>query len=318
MNIKTVIIFGATGMQGQPQIVEALRQGYKVKAASRNPSAFANPKLKAVAAVRADYDDPASLDAVLVGVDAILLQVPAMGNLPQLLRQCENLMSAVKRSSVQLLVFNSSMWAPDEPCGDPTFDGVLQTEEVFRRANLPVIVFRPTVFMDNLLTPFMKPMLTNEGLYRYAHQADLASDWICHDDLAKFMVAALKRPDLIGKKIHIGGPERLTTLQVVDIISQTAGTPIRYEHITPRQLGERFYALTAAGQGTGGDISSISREHFIDAFDHFYTFVNTSPLRPFQANVQTALGLIPVPLTNMRTWAKAQDWSAGTRWRKAS
>lgn len=309
MDIKNVIVFGATGVQGKPQVLEALRQGYKVKAVSRNPNAFSAPEFKGVTAVQADYDDPASLETALEGVDAILIQMPAMGNILRILDQCKNLVAAIRKSKVQLLVFNSSMWAPDAPCGDPAFDGVLQTEEALRGHGFPVIVFRPTVFMNNLHAPLMRYMFINEGVYRYPHQPDLASDWICLEDVAKFMVAALKRPDLAGRKIHIGGPERLTTLQAIGILSENIGRPIRYENITPRQLGEKLYELSASGQGViGGDLSAVPREIFVGYFDHFYTFINESPQKPFQADVKAALELIPVPLTDMRTWAKAQDW----------
>lgn len=306
MDIKNIIIFGATGVQGQPQVAEALRHGYKVKVASRNPNAFNGPQFKGAVPVQASYDDPASLDAALRDVDAILIQVPAMGDLGKLLDQCRNLVGAIKRSEVQLTVFNSSMWAPDSPCGDPVFDGVLQTEEVFRGAGLPVVVFRPTVFMNNLQGAWIKPMIA-AGVYRYAHKPELACDWICQEDLAKFMVAALKRPDLVGRKIHVGGPQRLTTLELVDTLSKATNRPIKYEYITPQQLGEDFYKLSQLGQGTGG--AALPRDLYVKGFADFYTFINDSPRLPFQADVKAALQLIPVELTDMLTWAKAQNWN---------
>lgn len=300
MKIETIIVFGATGFQGRPQVREALSQGYKVKAVSRDPKLLEQEAVLGAVVVRADYEDPASLDAALAGVDAVLFQAPSMGDVSRLAGQCRNLAEAVKRSGVQLFVLNSSMWAPDEPVGQVTFDGVLGMEELFRSYGFPVITFRPTLFMNNLLGDWIKPTL-QEGIYRYAHKPDLASDWICLEDVAKFMVAALKRPDLVGRKIHIGGPERLTTLEVIDIISKALGRPLRYDYVTPRQFGELFYDLW--GQGTGS-----SHKDFVDGFDSFYTFNNEAPQKPFQADVQAALKLIPVELTDMRTWASRQKW----------
>ena len=37
------------------------------------------------------------------------------------------------------------------------------------------------------------------------------------------MVAALKKPELAGRKIGIGGPDRLTTVEVVDLVGE--GSP---------------------------------------------------------------------------------------------
>ena len=297
-----IIIFGATGAQGQPQVREAQRQGHHVRVATRNPVRFAGPELKGVEAVTVDYDYPASLDAALKGIEAVAIQVPSFVDPMRLKMQCDNLVAAFKRSSVQLVVFNSAMWAPDAPCGEPVYDGVLQTEELIRSSGLPTIVFRPTVFMNNLLGPWVKPVIVKEGVYRYTHKPGLASDWICHEDLAKFMIAALKRLDLAGRKIYVGGPERLTTMQVVDILSETLGKKIGFEYQTPRVFAESFY-------DAWGFSSGIPRELYVGAFDSFYTFNNDAPQKPFQADVKAALELIPLQLTDMRTWAKAQDWS---------
>lgn len=301
MKIEKLIVFGATGFQGRPQVREALNQGYKVRAVSRDPRSLDQEAALGAEIVRADYDDADSLDAALSGVDAVLFQAPSMGDVPRLAAQCRHLAEAVKRSGVKLFVLNSSMWAPDAPVGQVTFDGVLGMEELFRSYEFPVITFRPTLFMNNLLGDWIKPDL-QQGVYRYAHKPDLASDWICLEDVAKFMVAALKRPDLAGMKIHVGGPQRLTTLEVIDIVSAAMGRALRYEYLTPRQFGERFYELW--GPSTGS-----TREDFVNGFDSFYTFNNEAPQRPFQADVEAALKLVPIELTDMRTWASRQQWS---------
>lgn len=301
MKIEKVIVFGATGFQGRPQVREALAQGYKVKAVSRDPKALAVEASLGAEIVRADYDDPASLDAALAGVDAILFQAPSMGDVVRLSGQCRSLAEAAERAGVTLFVLNSSMWAPDEPVGQVTYDGVLEMEEVFRSHSVPVVTFRPTLFMNNLLGDWIKPNLQH-GIYRYAHKPDLASDWICLEDVAKFMVAALKRPDLIGKKIRLGGPERLKTADVIEIISKAIGRPLTYDYLTPRQFGELFWELWGSTTGS-------NQTDFVNGFDSFYTFNNEAPQKPFQADVATTLKLIPIELTDMRTWASRQDWS---------
>ncbi|WP_168160007.1 SDR family oxidoreductase [Steroidobacter denitrificans] len=309
MNIKNVIIFGAAGQQGRPQVREALRQGYRIRAVSRRLDAFNDPEYKDVQTLSADYDVPASLEAALEGMDAVLVQLPSGGNLEHTLGQCANLSSAIKKSTVRLIVYNTSNWGPDTPCGVPIYDYVLKFEETFRATGVPLVIFRPGIFMDNLATPFMKPMFVNEGVYRYPHTLDAAYDWICHEDLAKFMIAALQRPDLAGRKIHLGGRERLTTAQVIAILSEAIGRPIRYEYITSRKLGEDLYDLTVAGQGTGGVLAGVTRDEYAADLEAFYDFVDHSPLKPFQADMKKVLALIPIQMTDMRTWAGRQDWS---------
>ena len=310
MDIKSIIVFGASGLQGQPQVIEGLRRGYQVKAACRNPAMFDSERFRGAIPVKADFDDIASLDAALEGVDAVLMQVPAMGDLESLLSQMGNFVQAMKRSGARQLIFNSSMWAPDKPgCGNPVSDGVLATEEALRGHGFPVAIFRPTVFMENLITGFMKPMLVKDHVYRYSHSPDLESDWIAHADVAAFMLNALHRPDLHEQKILIGGPERHTPVQLCELLSEFIGHEIDYQPITPRQMGEKFYELTIAGMGTGGNVEGIDKEAFIGNFDSFYTFINESPEKPFQTDMDAQRKVMDFPLTDIRSWAKTKDWS---------
>jgi len=301
MDIRTVIVFGATGAQGRPQVKELIKQGYNVKAVSRDANSLAHADFAGAEHVRADYENVVQLQSAMEYVDAVFFQAPSMGAVDRVNRYAAAVRDAAKHAGVQLIIVNSSMWAPDEPIGQVTFDGVLAMEEIFRAGDVPVIVFRPTLFMSNLHGDWIKPNL-RKGIYRYAHKPDLESDWIALEDVARFMVAALKRPDLIGRKIHIGGPQRLKTADVVAILSDAIGRSLDYQYVTPRQFGEEFFELW--GPGTG-----LQREDFVSGFDTFYTFNNEAPQKPFQADVQAALALIPIELTDMRSWAKRQDWN---------
>lgn len=296
-----VIVFGATGAQGRAQVLELLRQGHEVRAVSRNPQAFAETDFAGVERVAADYDDISSLERALRGVDALFFQAPALGDNARLLKQCERLVKAAGAAGLQRVVVNSSMWAPDEPCGERVYDGVLAMEQVFKRGEMPLMVFRPTLYMNNLLGDWIRPVIVAEGVYRYAHKPNMKADWICLEDVAKFMVAALHRPDLIGRKIRIGGPERLTTLQMLEVLSEVIGRPIRHEYITPRDFGEMFWSFYGATSG-------LDRATYVAGWESFYTFNNDAPQRPFEADVKAALDLIPVQLTTLKAWASAQQW----------
>src|SRR3546814_14618153 len=81
--------------------------------------------------------------------------------------------AAARQTSVPLAIYNSTMWAPDEPCGEPGYDGVLALEDHFVSHGTPTVIFRPVLFMDNLQTLFAKPALVSEGVYRYCHRPGL-------------------------------------------------------------------------------------------------------------------------------------------------
>lgn len=302
MTIETVIVFGATGMQGRQQPRELLKNGYNVKVVSRKLELLDGPDFDSTQKIVADYNDPDSIDRAVEGADAVFYQAQSFLDPALIQAQTETVRKAAEKAGVQLIIVNSSMWAPDEPSGQSQFDCVLSMEEAMRDGSIPVIVFRPTLFMSNLHGDWVKNNLRN-GLYRYSHPSDLLADWICLEDVAQFMVAALKKPELAGRKIMIGGPDRLRTRDVVELVGQAMGKELRFEYVPPRDFAEEFWNLWGASSG-------MTHDEFVDNFDSFYTMNIEDPRRPFEADLKATQVLFPeVKLTSMRDWAARQDWS---------
>jgi len=61
----------------------------------------------------------------------------------------------------------------------------------------------------------------------------MKANWICLDDVARFMIAALIRDDLIGERIVIGGPQALRPREVASVLSDALGKTISFEYIMP-------------------------------------------------------------------------------------
>ena len=302
MSIKTVTVFGASGRQGQAQLRELVAQGYWPRAASRQKNILDAAGLDGIAVMPADYADSASLDRVLKNADAVFFQHPQVEHPDRILAFARNVGEAAKRARVKRFVVNSTMWAPDEPCGNAMYDLELMVENVFADLELPLVVFRPTIFMDNWATVFWKPMLINEHKYRYPHRSDLRMSPISLADVAKFMVAALQREDLIGERLRIAGPETLTPLQMAAILSDAVGTKIEYEYQSTRDFSNFVYDIFGAGTGA-------ERESYVKYFDDYYTFNNDAPQQPFCFDVSTLLKRIPLQLETFSDWAKKQDWT---------
>src|SRR3546814_13050710 len=108
-------------------------------------------------------------------------------------RQVGNVAAAARQTSVPLAIYNSTMWAPDEPCGEPGYDGVLALEDHFVSHGTPTVIFRPVLFMDNLQPLFAKPARVREGESRSCHPPRLCATGITFADIAQLMVVALHR-----------------------------------------------------------------------------------------------------------------------------
>jgi uncharacterized protein YbjT (DUF2867 family) len=303
MPFKTVTVFGASGRQGQAQVKCLLAADYGVRAVSRHRSIFDAPEFAGAAVVAADYADPISLEHACRGADAVFFQPPQAERPDLVLAHAHNVAAAAVAAGVRRVVLNSTMWAPDAPCGQPMYDLALAIENVFAQAAAPLVVLRPTVFMDNWLTAFAKPTLVREHKYRYPHKPELQYSPICLDDLAKFMVASLTQDDWVGERIRIGGPETLTPPQVAAILSEAMEVSISYEYQTPRDFG--YYVHSLMGASTG-----LDRETYAAYFANFYDFNNDAPQKPFLYDVRPLLEQVPLRLETFRDWARRQDWTS--------
>lgn len=297
---KTVCVMGASGRMGQSQVRQLLQSGAFPRAVSRSWNVVGE-EFREVEAVAADFGDVASMTAAFAGADAIFNTIPSLAG-ARSFEYAHNLVAAAKAAGVTRIIHNTTMWAPDEPCGEAFYDAGLQLEDVIAGSGLDVTVFRPVLFMDNLLTLFQKPDIVERGLYRYCQKPGMLASWISMDDLAKFMVAALDRDDLIGRRIVIGGPEILPIEQVVAILSEVLGRPVTYQYEEPYDLFAKMHDVLQLGD-------DFPRDAYASAMASFYNFNNDSQRRPFVVDMQAVLAEIPVPLSTMGEWAAQQDWS---------
>ncbi|MFK7978057.1 MAG: SDR family oxidoreductase, partial [Halioglobus sp.] len=292
MSRKTVTVFGASGRQGLAQVRQLLAQGFEVRAISRNPAQFNEQNIENLIGTSANYNDLASLTQACEGADAVFFTHPMFEDAIHVNDHISRVGKAAKQAGIKRLVYNTSSWVPDEPCGQIAYDTNLQRENLFAAADVPLTCIRPVLFMDNLLTDWVKPGLADKGLYQYPHAPTMAANWISLDDVAKFMIAAIEREDLAGERIVIGGPEALKPEQVATALSNAMGKDITFDYITPRQFGERMYGLF-------GDVSPLDEETYAASMDDFYSWINDNNGVSFRVDMEPVLARIPIELTTL-------------------
>ncbi len=299
MEDQTVVVFGASGRPGSAQLRQLKKQGFGIRAVTRQPH-LKNPSFDDVEIVTADYADPASLKRACAGADAVFFTPPAFTDVPRALENVHNLGRAAAEAGIKRLVYNTTSWHPDEPVGVPTMDRGLERVKAMESTGVPLTVVRPSLFMDNLLTQWVKPFLIEENEFSYPHNPDLEVSWICLDDVALFMIETLKREDFLGERIDVGGPQALRPGEVAGILSEVLKKPITFRYITPREFGERLYDLFKG-------VSGLDREAYVSMLEKHYVFKNE--FNPFFVDPEPVLKRLPVTLTPMANWAQNQDWS---------
>ena len=297
--MKLVTVFGASGRMGQAQVRQLLLAGYKVRVITRKKGIF---KDENVTEVSADYNDTESLDNAIKQSDAAFYNKPSFDQVTKMIDFCAAVGAAAARADIRL-IYQTAAYAPDDEIGQYNYDRVLATERALKQGGARTTIFRPVLFMDNTLTKWARNDIIENDEFAYPHKEGLQANWICLDDVAKFMIAALERDDLIGRAIVIGGPEILTPQRIADTLSGHLGRSIKPKTLTPREFAIRMADIFEG-------VSDIGREDYIAAMQGFYEYNNENKdnLNPFKVDMKDVLEEIPIKLTTFSEWVKQQDW----------
>lgn len=302
-----ITVIGASGRQGMAQVKKALEAGYDVRAISRQEDPFKGAKIDRIDTVEIrpmDLYDPESYQAALEGSDYIFYTHPLQARADRAVL-VGDIGKAAAALGVKRVVWNTSSWIPDKPGDAFTYAGNTAGINALWRSGAPGTVFGSVLFMDNLLTNWARPFIVNEGRYVYPHAPHLEANWISLDDVAKFMLASLERPDMEGAWLNIGGPERMRGPQVAEVLSDTLDKPVAYDPCTPEEFGR--YLVEAAGD----DMPEEMREEFAAGIAAFYEYNNTAPTKPFAVDMDHVYERFPEldgNLDTMRDWAGRQEW----------
>lgn len=239
-------ITGATGAQGGATARALLHAGHRVRALTRNPDSPAAGALRALGAeVRyADFDDRASLDAALVGADALFAVTTPFGtDLASEVRQGRNLVDAAVEASVGHVVLSSVAHA-DRGTGVPHYDSKYLVEQHLRDSSVPWTVIAPAAFMDNYASGWTLDGL-RAGTFAWPMPADQPLTLIPAVDIGAFAALALQHPgEFVGWRIDIASDER-TPAQMTEILATAIGRPLDFQQVPLAHVRSRSEDLAA-------------------------------------------------------------------------
>ncbi|MFI1238449.1 NmrA family NAD(P)-binding protein [Nocardia salmonicida] len=233
----TVAVTAAGGKLGRLVVEALLAAGERPVAIVRDPQKVADLAARGADVRQASYDDPAALDAALVGVNRVLL---ISGNeFGSRIAQHTNVIRAAERAGVELLAYTSIPRADSNPM-------LLAaehrgTEEVLATATVPTVLLRNSWYWENY-----------DGAV-----ANAAETGVLHGAMATGRVSGAARADYAeaaarvltgagheGRVYELGGDEALTGADLAAAVTEAKGSTVRYA-----DLAEADYvaALRAAG-----------------------------------------------------------------------
>ncbi|MFJ9425163.1 NAD(P)H-binding protein [Streptomyces sp. NPDC101249] len=262
-----VLVTGGTGKTGRVLAALLRERGVPVRVASRTPSAGAP------AAVRFDWNDPATHPEALRGTDRVYLVPPVHTTDPMPL--VRPFLAEAERLGVRRVVLlGSALVLPGAP-------GALELA-AHVRARPGWVVLRPSGFMQNFLAPHpLGERIRRHGDIRTAATTGRVG-WIDAGDIAAVAAALLATPDghTHAPRDHLlTGPEALSYRDAAQIISHHTGRPIRVVPVTVAEQAD-VYRASGMPHAFATALASVDAGIRTGRDDHISTAVRDLTGRP--------------------------------------
>jgi NAD(P)H dehydrogenase (quinone) len=244
--LPKLAITGATGAVGGKVARQLAESGASQRLIVRDPATA--PELPGAVPVGAsDYGNYDEMVKALEGVDTLFL-VSFREAEDRLERQFRAVDAAVA-AGVDRLIYLSFLNASPHSTfllGQQHF----ATERYIRERDLSFVFLRSGFYAD--FVPFFTG---DDGVIR-APAGDGAVSWICRDDIADTVVAALQTDKYDGEALENSGPEALDFHQTADILTRVTGRKISYVEETEEEAWESRRLTGAPDWEIAGWVSS--------------------------------------------------------------
>lgn len=234
-----VLVVGGTGTLGRQIAKRALEEGHAVRCMVRSPRKAAFLQEWGCELTRGDLLDPESLVYALQGQDAVIDAATARASDPG---SCytvdwtgqQNLFHAVQSAGVRRLVFFSLLNADQHP-DVPLMEIKACSEQWLMASDLDYTILRCAAFMQGLISQFAIPVLEGQTVWVSGIPTPIA--YMNTQDLARFAVAALSRPETNRQAFPVVGPRAWTTGEITQLCEKFSGKEARIVRVPPVLIG---------------------------------------------------------------------------------
>ncbi len=259
-----ILITGATGNVGSEIIKLLSGEGIAVRAMVRSAKAAEKlAGLTGVTAVTGDFDDAASLEMALAGVDTAFLLTNSSERAEA--QQLAFVLAAQKAGVRHIVKFSQIHADAASPVRFLRYHAVV--EQAIEASGMSYTFLRANLFMQEFLS--FRDSILHGGKF-FAPIGDGRVSLVDIRDLAAVAVAALTEPGHDNKTYTLTGPEALTHAEIAGKISVALGREVSFVNIAPEQMraaviGFGFPEWQADGliedyahyqRGEAGDIST--------------------------------------------------------------
>lgn len=214
----TYLVTGATGNVGRHVVDQLLKANQKVRALTRNPETANLPT--GTETVAGDLANPGALAPAFDGVAGVHL-ITFNGDAYTPLTTAGEIIELAKKNGVKRMTVLSGSLEEGE------------AERMVKASGLEWTILQPVEFMSNILADW-KESIRSEGLVRDPFPYALSAR-VHEADIAAVAVSALLESGHAGKSYELTGPEAISRIEAVRLISEQIGREIKFEEQTIEQ-----------------------------------------------------------------------------------
>ena len=288
----TVLVTGATGFIGRGLVPALVEQGHDVRAMTRRPASYDGPGTP----VGGDVSDRASLTEPLAGADVAVYLVHSLDDPDFERKDAEAALvfaAAAAAAGVRQIVYLGGLGAEDGELS-PHLRSRREVERLLGSTGVPVTVLRAAIIVGKggISWELTRQLVKNLPGMVVPRWVSTATQPIAIDDVVRYLVGVTGNPDAYGRVLEIGGPDRLTYLEMLQVASEISTgrrVPIvRVPVLTPRLSSYWLALVTDIDVTTGRNlIDSMGTE--VTVTDHtIRDLVPGDPL-PYAEAVRRAL-----------------------------
>ena len=225
-----MLVTGATGKVGGEAARLLASHGVPIRAFVRNESKAAQLSEAGAELALGDFDDTASIDAALVGVDTVILVSPGLPG------QESNVVAAAQRAGVSHITYLTSKASEDSPIERRRWKA--QTEQALADSGIPHTLLKSNAYMQNTLG--LAPLIAATSTFE-SSSAEGRVGFVDTRDVAEVAATIATTPAAhAGKTYHLTGPQSLSFAEVAAILTDLLGHPVTFRTISAEEEREKM------------------------------------------------------------------------------
>jgi len=260
-NGKVFLCGGAAGSQGSALSEQLMKADYSVSTIARSKDKCDYLISQGIDAQPGDLGELESLKTAAKGADYLVFLLPLERDKNKLTLYTKNVIDVCNSANIKNMVFNTSSRVSELENKVPGFAEKRMVEAQLRDSGIPFICLRPTIYMENYKAPWSMADINDHSCLKYPIAEDIKVMWNSADDVARYVIAALEKSELVGKVFEIGGVKAVNGKEIAAQFSTALGREVTYKGITPSAFANSLIPFLGETHSMG----MVSYYEFVNA-----------------------------------------------------